>query len=345
MITLWKTGTCQIGKEGYFKSEYEMETFLMLNPEVVGCGSDGEERPKLWQQTHIEKKYKENGRIDLIGIANKEGGEDEAPEKVLRIFELKNGLINKAAIEQLVDYIKAIGGVESKDKIASIIKESISGEGKDDINKLIDKPEGVLLGTAFDYNSENIKLIEDNGLKAIKIMKLEGDGDKYILIEDIVGGVVGRNMVKQFSWDDLSGKSENELEKEAPGYGGRIKKVKKFIDEGQFEEIKKIAKDCGMEISPCVTSGPHFFMQYRNKNICRVSPAKRDVYTCHIYCKKAPIGFKGFMGFNRDKETDNQAYIEVSYDEKNIREKIDNIKIAVEQAVEWFKDEKQEGSI
>ena len=279
MSTIWKTDTEQLGESGgnsEFRSEYEMETFLMLHPEIVGCAGEEDEDPTLWQQIHIEKKYKKNGRIDMVGIAEKKS-EGSSGEKVLTIFELKNGEIDTKAIEQLFGYMDEI---KKKDKparknIGDLLRAK-QGYSDKEIEVLIKKAKGVLVGTVFKYDAKgienNIKTIRDEGYDVVKLTRFKdrSNSNQYTIVEDMVGEVIKSNKaVKNFSWDELETQGEWQLAQQVPdNYKPSISNVKRFIEKGYYKEFKKLSDDIeGLEMSEFKLSYPRFELRYYGRLI------------------------------------------------------------------------------
>ncbi|OQY08825.1 MAG: hypothetical protein B6I30_10730 [Desulfobacteraceae bacterium 4572_187] len=95
---IWRVRTERIGTLESFRSEYDMESFLMNNPAIIGCWDPDADFaiPTLIRQQIPTKKNKGgSGRIDLAGISKN----DNAYE--LRIFELKANRIDVAAVTKI----------------------------------------------------------------------------------------------------------------------------------------------------------------------------------------------------------------------------------------------------
>ncbi len=332
MSTIWKTEIKHLGGSTDFNSEYEMETFLMLNPEIVDCGGGDDEYYSLWQQIQIEKKYKKNGRIDLIGIGEKES-EEGSGEKVLKIFELKNGEIDKNAIDQLKGYMEAIK--DKKGAASSKIKDVLKGRSTytdKEIDVLIESAEGVLVGTSFKYDKVNIGVIEEEKFKVIKIMRFAGEsGDQYIILEDVVGNTVKRGQVKKFSWEELKNGDTMELKNQVKGYEGNVDHAKKFIN-SHYEAIKTIADSFGINFSKYITSGPNFTLIYNGEKVANVYLRQSD-YDFSVYVKLLSTApGNSLLEFKGEKI----KTCSIKYDEPFSNKK-DSIKTALEHSVEWIK--------
>ncbi len=90
---IWRIAGQEIGKLERFKSEYQMEAFLMGNPGLIGCGSEDWDEPlRLKQQRPTKKGKGGRGRIDLIGLAL-----EEDDSQILKVFELKNDTAEKTS--------------------------------------------------------------------------------------------------------------------------------------------------------------------------------------------------------------------------------------------------------
>ena len=93
---IWRVRSERIGTLESFRSEYDMESFLMNNPANIGCWNTDTDLafPTLIrQQLHTRKGKGSGGRIDLVGVSIGDNGYE------LRIFELKASRIDVPAVE------------------------------------------------------------------------------------------------------------------------------------------------------------------------------------------------------------------------------------------------------
>lgn len=195
---IWRIQTERIGTLESFRSERDLESFLMSNPAVLGCWDPRSKIPKptlLVQQINL-KLEGDMGRLDLIGIGNREGDFE------LRIFELKPDDIDINAVNQLNWYLKAwekdVGARKSVRE--EIIKLRLSGLDEDSLDNLINNPVGVLVGAKF--LPEAIAKASELGIRGLRIarFKAEARAEYYVIVEDQIGDV----MMKRFwSWKDL----------------------------------------------------------------------------------------------------------------------------------------------
>lgn len=197
---IWKVHTERIGSLEAFKSEYDMEAFLMNNPLILGYRSEDPalSQPILMKQQLGTKAKEGAGRIDICGLFPK----GETYE--LLIFELKNGEIDIAAVNQLSEYIDGWHDEKgAKQKIKQQIKEFGLGEVvEDDLERAIENPIGVLVGTNF--LAEAISKANANKLKGIRLARFRAEerGEYYVIIEDQIGDVISTGRL-QWSWHNL----------------------------------------------------------------------------------------------------------------------------------------------
>jgi hypothetical protein len=198
---IWRVRSEKIGTLETFKSEFDMESFLMNNPAIIGCWNPDEEalNPMLIrQQLHTKKGTGSWGRIDLVGININDDNDYE-----LRIFELKQTKIDIAAVEQLDSYLK---GWEHEKSAKSDIKKwlvglELNGVDNNSIDKIIDKPHGVLVGPEFDLDA-TIKA-RNCGFKEIRLTRFraESKSEYYVIVEDVIGDVVQSAKRQQYDWN------------------------------------------------------------------------------------------------------------------------------------------------
>ena len=195
---IWRIQTERIGTLESFRSERDLESFLMSNPAVLGCWDPRSKIPKptlLMQQINL-KLEGDVGRLDLIGIGNREGDFE------LRIFELKPDDIGLSAVNQLDWYLKAWEkDIEARKTVREeIIKLRLSGLDEDTLNNLIDNPVGVLVGAKF--LPEAIAKANELGIRGLRIarFKAESRAEYYVIVEDQIGDVMIKRM---WRWKDL----------------------------------------------------------------------------------------------------------------------------------------------
>lgn len=199
---IWRVITEKVGKLEAFKSEREMQVFLMNNPAIIGCW-DPESKdslPSLVQEEVVIKGHKP-GRCDLIGIARKS---DEGDFE-LRIFELKNEEISIQAIDQLMSYLKDLKDNQHVQEHIKdwVLKLGLNGINDSNVHEIIDNPVGVLVGPKF--SAEAIKKAIEVGLKGIRLARFKGgkksENEYYIMIENQIGEIIAKR--KYWSWGEL----------------------------------------------------------------------------------------------------------------------------------------------
>lgn len=197
---IWRVRTEKIGSLEPFRSERDMESFLMNNPAVVGCWNPESDisLPSLIRQQVCLKTETGPGRLDLIGISISEKNYE------LRIFELKAGDIDIAAVEQLDSYIK---GWELDQATKSAIRGWILGlnlEGidEDNIDEIVEQPVGILVGSKF--LPDAIAKANELNLQGIRLarFKAERKSEYFVIVEDQVGKIVEVSR-RQWSWKNL----------------------------------------------------------------------------------------------------------------------------------------------
>ncbi len=194
---IWRVQTEKIGSLESFKSERDMESFLMNNPAIVGCWDPESELalPSLRQQVGTTTADGGIGIIDLVGICVGEKGNE------LRLFELKNGDIDVTAVEQIGKYLK---GWEKERSAKSEIKKwilelNLQGIDEKNVDKIIDNPVGVLVGTRF--LPEAITKAMQLNIQGIRLARFRAEtkSEYFVIVEDQVGKIVRR----QWCWNDI----------------------------------------------------------------------------------------------------------------------------------------------
>jgi len=201
---IWRVRTERMGTLESFKSEYDMESFLMNNPAIIGCWNPdaGLAIPTLIRrQLYTEKGTGGGGRIDLVGISI---GDNDYE---LRIFELKASKIDVVAVEQLHNYLKGWEGeksVEAKSGIKkSLLDLRLDGIDGSNVDEILARPRGVLVGPEFDIDA--IVKAKDIGFQGIRLnrFKAESVSEYYVIVEDQIGDVVQRAKRQQIGWSSL----------------------------------------------------------------------------------------------------------------------------------------------
>ncbi|MEA1964420.1 MAG: hypothetical protein U9O41_04735 [Candidatus Aerophobetes bacterium] len=198
---IWRVQTEKIGSLEPFKSERDMESFLMNNPAIVGCWNPESNvaLPTLIrQQVGTKTGSRGIGRIDLIGISIIESDYE------LRIFELKAGDIYVAAVEQLDSYLKGWEHKESaKAEIRNwILSLNLEGIVEGNVDKIINRPVGVLVGSRF--QPEAISKAMELNIQGIRLARFRSEtkSEYFVIVEDQVGKIVETGK-RQWSWNDL----------------------------------------------------------------------------------------------------------------------------------------------
>jgi len=197
---IWRVRTEKVGSLEPFKSERDMESFLMNNPAIVGCWNPESDiaMPSLIRQQICLQTQKGMGRLDLLGISISENNYE------LRIFELKAGDIEPTAVDQLDSYIK---GWKLEQSSKSAIRDwvlSLNLEGIDEknIDKIIDHPVGILVGSKFQPEAISIAIqLNIQGIRLARF-KAERKSEYFVIVEDQVGKIVETSK-RQWSWKDL----------------------------------------------------------------------------------------------------------------------------------------------
>ena len=196
---IWSVKTYKIGIVEPFKSENDMESFLMNNPAIIGCADPNNNNvgtTLMRQQIYTKKGSGATGRIDLIGLTIIED------DYILRIFELKANKVDKNAVEQLKDYLDGwnnSSNTQVRGNIKTwILKFDLDGINSKNVDRIIENPQGVLIGPDFDNDA--IVLAKYYGFLAIKLTRYLGNSNEYyVIIEDLIGDIVKTR--QQYGWD------------------------------------------------------------------------------------------------------------------------------------------------
>lgn len=199
---IWRVQTEKIGSLEPFKSERDMESFLMNNPAIVGCwdpDSDLALPTLIRQQISTKTSRGSAGRIDLAGISIGE------KDYELRIFELKVTDIDVSAVEQLDNYLKGWEKEESakSDIRGWILNLGLQGINEKNVNKIIDNPAGVLVGPKF--QPEAISRAIQLKIQGIRLARFRAEkkSEYFVIVEDQIGEVVGSSKRQYWSWQKL----------------------------------------------------------------------------------------------------------------------------------------------
>jgi hypothetical protein len=210
---LWRVENHLIGEVEEFRSEYEMEAFLMSNQVLLVGTSEEDDAPRrLWSQLPIVKGSGERGRIDLVGlIAPETRGRWE-----LRLFELKKAA-DAASVTQIREYLKGWDEAsqthrQARDYVKEFLREFID---ESEASRLLGSPlGGTLVASRFDDDALVAALAQPR-IAAVKITKFRGSAEfrgssdsSFIVIEDIVGKAVQGKI--NLSWAD-DGISESDV--------------------------------------------------------------------------------------------------------------------------------------
>ena len=201
---IWRVQSEKIGSLEAFKSERDMESFLINNPAIVGCWDPdiSSSIPALIREqvSTLTDKF-EKGRMDLVGIARNES--DDGYE--LRIFELKAVEITDKAVRQLNEYLKGWENQDSaKKRIEKWILDLQLKEVKaPNIKDIVNKPVGVLVGPKFSPEaSAKAKSLKIRGVRLARF-KAASSAEYYVIVEDEVGDIVDTSR-RNWSWNALA---------------------------------------------------------------------------------------------------------------------------------------------
>jgi hypothetical protein len=199
---IWKVKTGEVGKLEPFRTEYDMESFLMNNPQIIGCSDPNvKTAPRLLrQQIQTIKKTDGKGRIDLVGLVPDNEG------IALKIFELKKGEITKENVEQLFSYINQdnwLKETSARGSIQSWIQKLEIPELKGkNLEKILNNPKGVIIGSSF--KPEAITLLSEKEMAGIRLTRfMSGANEYYVVIEDQVGDILSDATRQLLSWKKI----------------------------------------------------------------------------------------------------------------------------------------------
>lgn len=198
---IWRVHTEKVGSLEAFKSERDMESFLLNNSAILGCWDPeaASSIPALMRdQVSTLTDNLGKGRMDLVGIARTEEGFE------LRIFELKNVEITESAVIQLDAYIKGWSLQESaKDKVSKwIMLLQLDEVDESNMQKIVNKPVGVLVGPKF--SPDAIIKAQSLKIRGVRLARFKSGprSEYYVIIEDQVGKVI-ESARRGWSWQHL----------------------------------------------------------------------------------------------------------------------------------------------
>jgi len=197
---IWKVHTERIGFLESFRSEVDMESFLVNNPAILCYRTDENKimQPELLRQQLGTKVGKGTGRIDLVGLIPSQLGYE------LLIFELKKDEIDIPAVQQLVSYLNDWNSNKSGKEVVLKWAEGLDLKGitSEELEFVISNPKGVLVGNKF--RAEAIAEAVKNNLRGIRMARFRAEekGEYYVIIEDQIGDVLSTSRF-QWSWQDL----------------------------------------------------------------------------------------------------------------------------------------------
>lgn len=211
---IWKVTTQMIGELEEFKTEYDMEAFLMNNPQILGCWDPdiGGIPYLLRQQLSTVKKTGDRGRIDLVGLIRQE------ENYLLKIFELKKGQINEENVKQLISYLHGWSKETSaKEQVRRWMEElEIPQINPKNIKRILDNPKGVVIGASF--TPEAVTSASKNKIEGVRLTRfISSSNECYVIIEDQIGEIVGYAERTISSWKDLMISPQDRLYIEVEG--------------------------------------------------------------------------------------------------------------------------------
>ncbi len=201
---IWRVLSEKIGHIEGFASERDMEFFLMNNPSVIGCSvTDAQSnQPLVRAQVIIKSDQGGLGRMDIIGLAPREDNGFE-----LRIFELKKGEIDVAAVEQLIYYLRnwQPNSTARQQVREWALRLGLKGVDEATIDDILDQPVGVLIGTNFQAEAIRAALDSDfkQQIRGLRLARFRGTSksEYYVIAEDQIGTI--RTKKKLWSWGAL----------------------------------------------------------------------------------------------------------------------------------------------
>jgi hypothetical protein len=197
---IWRVSTEKLGSLQAFRSERDMESFLMNNPSIiVGWDSESSDKFPLKEQQFARDDGENRGRIDIVGIAKYDG------EYSIRIFELKNEPISPAAVAQIRGYRetwKADRGPKNEIR-RWILDMNLQDLKENELDDILENPMFVLIGSAF--SEDAVVEAQKYEINGVRLARFQGEhkSDYYIIIEDQIGDTIKR---RSWSWQGLINK-------------------------------------------------------------------------------------------------------------------------------------------
>jgi hypothetical protein len=198
---IWRVKSEKMGSLEAFRSERDMESFLINNPAIVGCwdpDASSSVPSLIREQISTSTGKTEKGRMDLVGIARTEKGYE------LRIFELKAVEIIESAVDQLNAYLKGWNLEDSAKKAISswILELDLDGVSETNVGEIVTRPVGILIGPRFSVEAR--AKAKAQRIKAIRLarFKAASSPEYYVIVEDEVGDIVDSGR-RSWSWKDL----------------------------------------------------------------------------------------------------------------------------------------------
>lgn len=200
---IWRVKSEKIGPLEAFKSERDMESFLMNNPAIIGCWDPevNNSIPALIRsQFPTKNKESGGGRMDLVGIAPTDNGYE------LRIFELKNVEVTVDAVDQLNGYLtRLIGPDSARDREnleKRILELGLEDVSENDVKDIVKEPIGILVGPKF--KAEAILKAKELKIKGVRLARFRSASstEYYVIVEDEVGDIVDLSR-RNWKWKDL----------------------------------------------------------------------------------------------------------------------------------------------
>jgi len=232
---IWRVSSERVGSIESFRSERDMESFLMNNPSlIVEWDSETLESLPVKQQNFIRDVDNSRGRIDIIGLT-------KIDEKiVLRVFELKNGPITAESVKQIKGYLDSWKNEKRlKNGIRTWISElNLPGITEKTIDTIIESPVGVLIGTTF--SAEAIVEAQNNKISGVRLARFRGASklDYYVIVENQIGDIIRR---RNWSWQDLIDANLIRVDDQFTfSYAGQILKIRPEPDKLDWNIINVI---------------------------------------------------------------------------------------------------------
>ena len=177
-----------------------MESFLMNNPAILGCWDPDHKLtpPSLVkEQVVLRAENDSRGRIDIIGLAPREEGYE------LLVFELKQEDIDEKAVDQIKFYLDNWHHKEGprKEVRSWIMGQKLQGIDESNIDAIIDRPIGVLVGSKFRPEAIRRALEANGKIRGIRLARFKAaKSEYYVIVEEQIGPIISR---RYWSWHEL----------------------------------------------------------------------------------------------------------------------------------------------